>query len=139
MNPKTKSMTQRKATEAEIRERFECLHGTLIERSRRLFAGSEALAFGYGGIAAASRATGLSPQTVRHGLADNIATPDYDGILPFDRYINMFKHALHTIRGTGRKDCIAGNQRANVIKMETVHILFNGDSFQHLINVYMIG
>ena len=70
MNPNTKSMTQRKATEAEIRERFECLHGTLVERSRRLFAGSEALAFGYGGIAAASRATGLSPQTVRHGLAE---------------------------------------------------------------------
>ncbi len=70
MNPNTKSMTQRKATESEIRERFECLQGALIERSRRLFAGSEALAFGYGGIAAASRATGLSPQTVRHGLAE---------------------------------------------------------------------
>jgi hypothetical protein len=70
MNPNTKSMTQRKATESEIRERFECLQGALIERSRRLFAGSEALAFGYGGIAAASRATCLSPQTVRHGLAE---------------------------------------------------------------------
>ncbi len=46
---KTKAMTERKAAEAEIKERFKCLQGTLTERSRRLFAGSEALAFGYGG------------------------------------------------------------------------------------------
>ncbi len=65
---KTKIMTERKAAEVEIRERFECLQGTLTERSRRLFAGSEALAFGYGGITAASGATGLSPRTVRRGL-----------------------------------------------------------------------
>ena len=70
MKPKTKSMTQRKAAEAEIKERFECLQPTLTERSRRLFAGSEALAFGYGGIAAVSRATSLSPQTVRRGLKE---------------------------------------------------------------------
>jgi hypothetical protein len=67
---KTKNMTERKAAEVEIRERFECLQETLTERSRRLFAGSEALAFGYGGIAATSRATGLSPKTVRRGLAE---------------------------------------------------------------------
>jgi hypothetical protein len=70
MKPNTKSMTQRKTTEIEIKARFERLQGTLTERSRRLFAGSEALAFGYGGIAATSRATGLSPQTVSHGLEE---------------------------------------------------------------------
>lgn len=70
MKPKTKSMTQRKATEAEIKVRFECLQDSLTERSRRLFAGSEALTFGYGGIAAASRAIGLSHQTVRRGLQE---------------------------------------------------------------------
>ncbi|MDP7453638.1 MAG: ISAzo13 family transposase [Arenicellales bacterium] len=63
-------MTQRKARESEIRERFERLQCTLTERSRRLFAGSEALAFGYGGIAATSRATGLSHQTVLRGLQE---------------------------------------------------------------------
>jgi hypothetical protein len=67
---KTKNMTERKSAEAEIRERFECLQGTLTERNRRLFAGSEALAFGYGGITAVSRATGLSPRTVRRGLKE---------------------------------------------------------------------
>ena len=70
MKPKTKSMTQRKATEAEIKARFGCLQDSLTERSRRLFAGSEAMVFGYGGIAAASRATGLSQQTVRRGLQE---------------------------------------------------------------------
>ena len=70
MNSKTKSITQRKATEAEIRERFECLRDSLTERGRRLFAGSEALAFGYGGIAAASRTTGLSQQTIRLGMQE---------------------------------------------------------------------
>lgn len=66
----TKSMTQRKTAEAEIKARFECLGDSLTERGRRLFSGSEALAFGYGGIAAASRATGLSHQTVRRGLQE---------------------------------------------------------------------
>lgn len=61
-------MTQRNAAEAQIKQRFESLNATLTERSRRLFAGSEALAFGYGGIAAVSRATGLSLNTVRQGL-----------------------------------------------------------------------
>ena len=52
MKPNTKSMTQRKAAEAEIKARFEYLGDNLTERGRRLFSGSEALAFGYGGIAA---------------------------------------------------------------------------------------
>ncbi len=70
MKSNTKSMTQRKTTEVEIKARFECLQDSLTERSRRLFAGSEALAFGYGGIAATSRATGLSLPTVRRGLEE---------------------------------------------------------------------
>ena len=67
---KTNNMTKRKVAEAEIRERLECLQETLTERNRRLFAGSEALAFGYGSITAASRATGLSPKTVRRGFEE---------------------------------------------------------------------
>jgi len=66
----TKTMTERKAAEAEIKVRYESLRGTLTERSRRLFAGSEALAFGYGGIAAVCRATGLSDMTVCRGLRE---------------------------------------------------------------------
>lgn len=66
----TKTMTERKQAEDEIKVRYESLKGTLTERSRRLFAGSEALAFGYGGISAASRATGLSVMVVRRGLSE---------------------------------------------------------------------
>jgi transposase len=64
----TKRMEERKEAEAEIRVRYESLQGTFTERSRRLFAGCEALAFGYGGIEAVSRATGLSRSTVKRGL-----------------------------------------------------------------------
>ena len=63
-------MEERKKAEAEIRMRYQSLQGTLTERSRRLFAGCEALTFGYGGIATVSRATGLSPMTVGQGLAE---------------------------------------------------------------------
>lgn len=66
----TKTMAERRKAESEIQIRYQSLQGTMTERSRRLFAGCEALAFGYGGIAAVSRATGLSVMTVRQGLAE---------------------------------------------------------------------
>lgn len=66
--PKTRDEKQQ--AEAEIKRRYASLQGTLSERSRRLFAGSEALAFGWGGITAVSRATGLAYETVRRGLAE---------------------------------------------------------------------
>jgi hypothetical protein len=42
----------------------------LTERARRLFVASEALAFGYGGIAAAARATGMAATGIQRGIAD---------------------------------------------------------------------
>ena len=66
--PKTRDEKQK--AEAEIKSRYASLEGTFTERSRRLFAGSEALAFGWGGITAVSQATGLSIDTVRRGLAE---------------------------------------------------------------------
>ena len=69
----TKSMSQRQEAEAEIRQRYRRLKGTLTERSKRLFAASEALAFGYGGVSAVSRATGLSTATIRKGLQESQA------------------------------------------------------------------
>ena len=67
---KTKTLEERRQAEAEIKSRYRSLKGTLTERSRRLFAGSEALAFGWGGITAVSRATGLSLEAVRRGLSE---------------------------------------------------------------------
>jgi hypothetical protein len=53
-----------------IRERFAAVGDGLNERSRRLFAAAEAKTAGHGGIAAASRATGLARSTIGRGLKD---------------------------------------------------------------------
>lgn len=68
-----KNMSQRKAAEVAIQERFARLNDSLSERSRRLFAASEALAFGFGGVAAVSRATGMSSATIRKGIQESQA------------------------------------------------------------------
>ena len=50
-----------------IRQKWRLLKATLDERGRRLWAGAEADAIGFGGVAAAARATGLAISTVRKG------------------------------------------------------------------------
>jgi hypothetical protein len=67
---KAKTQAEKAQAEAEIKSRYARLQGALTERSRRLFAGSEALVFGWGGITAVSRAAGLASETVRRGLAE---------------------------------------------------------------------
>jgi transposase len=67
---RTKTLSERRQAEAEIKSRYASLQGTLTERSRRLFAGCEALAFGWGGITAVSRAIGMSAKVVRRGLVE---------------------------------------------------------------------
>jgi hypothetical protein len=56
----TKRMSQRQAADAAIRARYRRLKGTLTERGPRLFAGREALAFGYGGVSAVAVPAGAS-------------------------------------------------------------------------------
>jgi Rhodopirellula transposase DDE domain len=58
-----------------IRERFTAVGRELNERSRRLLVAVEAKTAGYGGIAAASRATGVARSTIGRGLKD-LADPD---------------------------------------------------------------
>lgn len=67
---KNARMAEKQKMEAEVKRRYASLKGTLTERSRRLFAGSEALTYGYGGISAVSRATGLSIKTVSRGVKE---------------------------------------------------------------------
>jgi len=55
---------------AAIRARYATLAPLLNERARRLFAASEALAAGRGGIAAVSRASGIARSTIGRGLAE---------------------------------------------------------------------
>ena len=55
------------AQEQAIKAKFEALKPELDERARRLWAATEALSLGHGGIAAVARATGLAESTVRLG------------------------------------------------------------------------
>jgi len=57
-------------TEEEVRAKYQALRGFLNERARRLWAATEALAIGRGGVAAVSRATGLARMTITDGLAE---------------------------------------------------------------------
>src|ERR671926_1005069 len=58
-----------------VKERFACVAERLDERTRRLVAASEALALGWGGISATSRATGLSRDAIRRGIAELQGAP----------------------------------------------------------------
>jgi hypothetical protein len=56
--------------EGAIHARYARVAGVLDERSRRAVAASEALGLGWGGITAVARATGLSRQAIRLGMAE---------------------------------------------------------------------
>ena len=55
---------------AAIKQRFELLAPALDERTRRLAAAAEAVAYGRGGGVAVSRATGVSRRAIRQGVAE---------------------------------------------------------------------
>ena len=56
--------------EEAVRERFNRLAPTLDERARRLFGANEAIQFGFGGLSAVQRATGLAKNTLKRGIAE---------------------------------------------------------------------
>ena len=53
--------------EKSVRQKWRLFKATMDERARRLWAGTEAGALGYGGVAAVARATGMAISTVRKG------------------------------------------------------------------------
>ncbi len=53
--------------ERTVRDKWRLLKATMNERARRLWAGAEAGAMGYGGVIAVARATGMAISTVRKG------------------------------------------------------------------------
>src|SRR6478752_5769035 len=57
-----------------VHNRYVRIKDRLTEKSRRLWAGSEALELGYGGVRAVARATGLSPITIQKGM-EELASP----------------------------------------------------------------
>ena len=60
-----------------IESKYQSLASVLDERARRHWAASEARAYGWGGVSAVSDATGMSPNTIRKGLAE-LAMRDAD-------------------------------------------------------------
>src|SRR3954449_1124208 len=53
-----------------IAQRFKAVQAVLDERSRRLVAAAESAAIGRGGVSAVCRATGMSRQVIRQGMAE---------------------------------------------------------------------
>ena len=62
-------------TIARIRAVYQAVAPLMDERARRHWAGAEAQSYGWGGIRAVSAATGLSPNTIRKGLAALVEGP----------------------------------------------------------------
>jgi len=63
-------MSRKIEAEANIREKFRQLAPVLDERARRLWAGAESKALGFGGDSIVSRATGMSRNTIRAGRTE---------------------------------------------------------------------
>jgi len=61
---------ERKHEIAQVRRKFLSLQDCLTERGRRLWAATESLSYGYGGITLVAEATGISDRTIRNGLQE---------------------------------------------------------------------
>lgn len=68
---------------AQVRRKYGALSGTLTERSRRLWAATEAMELGHGGVALVERATGISRSTITRGIRE--IESGASGDLPPDR------------------------------------------------------
>ena len=60
----------KQSMESLVRKKYEILDPLLNERSRRIWAASEAMAIGWGGQALVSRATGIHKNTVNAGVRE---------------------------------------------------------------------
>ena len=61
---------QEPAAVGQIERRYRSLAPLMDERMRRQWAASEAQAYGWGGVSAVSAASGMSPNTIRRGIAE---------------------------------------------------------------------
>jgi hypothetical protein len=68
-----------------IEQKYQSLQHELDERTRRLWAATEAQALGHGGVAAVARATGLAESTIRLGRHEVEATSRSGGARPAGR------------------------------------------------------
>jgi hypothetical protein len=94
-----------------VRQKYQTLVLIMDERMRRRWAASEAVALGWGGITAVSEATGLSPTTIRMGIAESRA-PEAEP----DRQTN----GPHIRRPGGGRKRLAEEDRTLLTDLETL-------------------
>jgi hypothetical protein len=78
-----------------VRQKYHTLSHIMDERVLRLWAASEALALGWGGLTAVAQATGLSPSTIRAGIAECRSTQGHPEALDHEHHVRS--------PGAGRK------------------------------------
>lgn len=78
-----------------MRRKWQLLEATLDERSRRLWAGAEADAIGWGGVAAVARATSLAISTVRKGRDEVRAGASRDDVVNVRRSTGVRPYEEH--------------------------------------------
>jgi hypothetical protein len=66
-----------------------------------------------------------------HRLADDIAGADHDHILAFDLDSFMVQEFDDAIRRTGWEHRRADDEAADIVEMEAIDVLFDGDRFQN--------
>lgn len=80
--------------EHAVRERFTRLVPTLDKRGRCLLAANEAIQFGFGGLSAVQRATGLAKNTLKRGIAAGSQHADRDAqFQQINRLATRFQNA----------------------------------------------
>jgi transposase len=82
-----------------IREKYDLMQPELDERGRRLWAASESMALGRGGIATVAQATGLAESTIRRGQRELLRSTE--SLAPSPRRVRR--------RGGGRKRLVAAD------------------------------
>jgi hypothetical protein len=100
--------------EAAIRRRFETLGPYLDERQRWVFATSEALAAGWGGIAAVSRITGIARSTIGRGVSLR-RRPPFPGRLDERRWVIVVGVVMGSVHKLGYGHKFEGSAAASVV------------------------
>src|SRR6516165_10744043 len=91
---------QDSSSKQQIAAKYQSLSGLMDERMSRQWAAAEAAAYGWGGVRVVSEAIGMSPHTIRRGLAE-LADREANPGIPIPARIRRL--------GGGRKRCTASD------------------------------
>jgi hypothetical protein len=96
-----------------IEAKYRSLSVLMDERMRRQWAAAESRAYGWGGVRAVSTATGMSPNTIRKGLAE-LAIRDENPDAPVESRVRG--------KGAGRKKSTEADPEPDLRKVGVVHV-----------------